>query len=119
VAVGLEWTHAEFFREGEGLAEALIEPFANEGGDVFPVVVDHLPIVSQKQVALPQVEGRHHLKAEVPAGRGEGAMPFSFEDGASDRGPDVALRSPYDPPDQGSARNPCSPRVSHTACRWR
>src|SRR6266851_6868137 len=55
-----------------GLAEARVEPFADEGLDVFPVIGYRLPIVARREVGETQEEGRYHLKSEVPAGRGEG-----------------------------------------------
>src|SRR4030095_11501327 len=54
-----------------GLAEARVEPVADEGLDVFPVIGYRLPIVARREVGETQ-EGRYHLKSEVPAGRGEG-----------------------------------------------
>ena len=59
-----------------GIAEALVEPLADEGLDILPMVVDRLPIVAQEVVIDAQVEGRHHLQGEVPTGRGnrEGAL---------------------------------------------
>src|SRR5712691_11336668 len=58
------------------LAEALVEPLADEGLDILPVVVGRLPIVAQEVVIEAQGEGRRHLQGEVPAGcgNGEGAL---------------------------------------------
>src|SRR5262249_6406753 len=55
-----------------GLAEARVEPVADEGLDVFSVIGYRLPIVARREVGETQEEGRYHLKSEAPAGRGEG-----------------------------------------------
>ena len=44
-----------------GVAEALVEPLADEGLGILPVAMDRLPIVASKVVIDAQVEGRHHL----------------------------------------------------------